>query len=129
MRVLFWILGLGSLANGAWMLLAPASWYVGLPADVPDTGPFNEHFVRDIGAAFATLGLAFALAASRPAHQRAVLLAASAFLGLHALIHVADLASGRLPASHWLTDLPGVFLPAALVGVLSLPRFWRAGAR
>ncbi len=49
----FWTLvlslfGLGNLANGAWMLLDPPHWYATLPAGVPDFGPLNEHFIRDI---------------------------------------------------------------------------------
>src|SRR5581483_2403752 len=51
MRLAYTILGLLNVANGVWMLLAPASWYYRLPAGVPDTGPLNPHFVRDVGAA------------------------------------------------------------------------------
>ena len=43
---------------------------------------------------------------------------------LHAAIHVRDLVAGQLDADHWLIDLPGVFLPALLMAVLCLPRFW-----
>jgi hypothetical protein len=50
---------------------------------------------------------------------------AGLFLVLHALIHVADLVAGRLPGEHWLVDLPGVFVPAILILVLALPRWWR----
>jgi predicted anti-sigma-YlaC factor YlaD len=125
MQAIFWILGLMNLANGLWMLLAPEAWYHDLPAGVPDTGPLNLHFVRDIGAAFTTIGIAFLAAAVRPSHRRGVLLAATVFYVLHALVHVTDLASGRLHAEHWLIDLPGVFLPAVLLVVLSLPRWWK----
>jgi hypothetical protein len=83
------------------------------------------HFVRDIGAAFTTIGVALCVGARQPAVRRGVLAAATLFLGLHALIHVADLASGRLEPAHWLVDLPGVFLPVIVLGVLWLPRFWR----
>lgn len=107
------------------MLLAPESWYHGLPAGVPDTGPFNHHFVQDIGAAYLTIGVAFAVAAVRPMHRRGVLLAAALFFTLHAAVHVADLFAGRLHAGHWVLDLPGVFLPAILLLVLCLPRWWR----
>ena len=125
MGTLFTILGLVNLAHGLWMLFAPAGWYRDLPAGVPDTGPLNLHFVRDIGAAFATIGTAFLGAAARPAARRGVLLAATLFFTLHALVHVADLVAGRLDADHWLIDLPGVFLPAVALGVLCLPRFWQ----
>src|SRR5262245_21152199 len=52
------VAALGNLANGAWMLADPVHWYENLPAGVPDFGPVNEHFVRDIGCAFMVLGLA-----------------------------------------------------------------------
>src|SRR6266487_2284882 len=107
MRTTFRILGLLNLANGLWMLLAPAGWYLHLPAAVPDTGPLNPHFVRDVGAAFVTIG------------------AVTLFYVLHAVVHVTDLAAGRLDASHWLIDLPGVFLPALVLGALCLPRWWK----
>jgi hypothetical protein len=126
MSAIFWILGLVNLANGLWMLLSPESWYERLPAGVPDTGPLNVHFVRDIGAAFTTLGAAFCVGAREPGARRGVLFAATLFFGLHALVHVADLASGRLAADHWLIDFPGAFLPVILLGVLCMPRWWRA---
>ena len=125
MRAIFWLLGLLNLANGLWMLLSPETWYHYLPAGVPDTGPLNVHFVRDIGAAFSTIGVAFLVAAPAAPRHRAVLLAATLFYGLHALVHLADLASGRLHADHWLIDFPGVFLPAIVLGLLCLPRWWR----
>ncbi len=48
-------LGLAALANGVYMLLAPESWYFAVPG-VTTTGPFNQHFVRDIGLIFLLLG-------------------------------------------------------------------------
>ena len=126
MRTFFWVFGLVNLANGIWMLLAPTSWYHGLPAAVPDTGPLNLHFVRDIGSAFTTIGLAFCIAAPDAPRRRGVLLGAMSFYVLHALVHVADLVSGRLEADHWLVDFPGVFVPAIVLVVLSLPRWWQA---
>ena len=33
-----------------WMLAAPAGWFVGIPAAVPDTGPLNPHLVSVISA-------------------------------------------------------------------------------
>jgi hypothetical protein len=128
MSAAFWVFGVLNIANGLWMLLAPAGWYVGLPAGVPDTGPLNPHFVRDIGAAFTTIGVAFCIAAGRPAARHGVLLAAALFYGLHAAVHVADLLAGRLDADHWLVDLPGVFAPAIVLVVLALPRWWRSTA-
>ena len=52
-------MGLGLLlaANGFLMLLDPAQWYAIVPG-VPETGPLNPHFVRDIGAAYVVTGVA-----------------------------------------------------------------------
>jgi hypothetical protein len=129
MRALFWFLGLLNVGNGLWMLLEPTAWYHDLPAGVPDTGPLNLHFVRDIGSAFLTIGVALCAAAVRPALRHGVALATALFLVLHAVVHVTDLVGGRLPASHWLVDLPGVFFPAALFVVLAMPRWWREARR
>jgi len=118
----WWVLvvfGLGNLANAAWMLADPAGWYAGLPAAVPDTGPLNTHFVRDIGSAFAVMGAALLVAAARPALRVAMLGAASLFYVLHALVHVTDTITGRLPASHWAIDMPGVYVPAVLMLVVT----------
>jgi hypothetical protein len=109
------------------MMVAPAGWYWDLPAAVPDTGPLNAHFVRDIGAAFFTIGVAFLVTAPSARRYRGVVLAAALFFVLHAVLHVADLISARLPADHWLIDVPGVFLPALALVVLSLPRWWQTG--
>src|SRR2546422_556992 len=84
----------------------------------------HPHFVRDIGAAFLTLGVALWAAAPAARRHPGVLRATALFYGLHALVHVADLLAGRLAADHWLVDLPGVFVPAIGLAVLSLPRWW-----
>ena len=118
-----WTLGLfalGNFANGLWMLADPAGWYARLPAAVPDTGPLNVHFVRDIGSAFTVTGIALAWAAVRPALRVPMLVVATAFYVLHALVHVSDTLFGRLPASHWTIDAPGVYVPAVLLVLLTL---------
>ena len=120
-----WTIGLGlagvaNLTHAAWMLLDPAGWYTGLPAAVPDTGPLNAHFVRDIGGAFAATGVALLWAALRPRLRAPMLAIAGVFYVLHAVIHVTDTLAGRLPASHWLIDAPGVYLPALVMVAVTL---------
>jgi hypothetical protein len=100
MGAIFWIMGLGNLGNGLWMLLAPENWFQYLPAGVPDTGPFNHHFVQDIGSAFTTIGVLFIVSARRALERRGVVLAAALFYGLHAFVHVTDVHEGRLHADH-----------------------------
>jgi hypothetical protein len=54
-NALLWIVGLLQLAIAAVMLFAPRSFYDLVPG-VTETGPFNPHFVRDVGAAFLVAG-------------------------------------------------------------------------
>lgn len=114
-----------SVLNGLWMLFAPLPWYMGLPAAVPDTGPFNPHFVRDLGVAFIVIGLGFGWCAANLDRCLPVHLGLTLFFIGHALIHVADILVGRLPHRHWLIDAPAVFLPAILLVVMALPPVWR----
>jgi hypothetical protein len=119
----FWCLavfGAGNLVNAAWMLADPAGWYVGLPAAVPDTGPLNTHFVRDVGGAFGVMGAALLWAAVRPALRVPMIATVSLFYLLHALVHVTDTLAGRLPATHWSIDFPGVYAPALVMVALTL---------
>jgi hypothetical protein len=112
------ILGLfavGNLGNGAWMLADPAHWYFNLPAGVPDFGPLNEHFVRDIGCAFFVQGAALAVAAFLPHWRVAACGAVAMFYGMHALVHLLDTLRGLVGAEHWLIDLPGVYIPAMVM--------------
>jgi hypothetical protein len=106
------VLGLALAANGFLMLVDPASWYAIVPG-VPETGPLNAHFVRDIGAAYLVTGVAIA-ALALDAQAAPAALAGALFLTLHALVHVFDAMAGRLHADHVLTDLVTVFAPAAI---------------
>jgi hypothetical protein len=121
LKVIYLVFSLLNLFNGAWMLLFPQSWYTNLPAAVPHTGPFNAHFVRDLGVAFLVSGVAFAWSARNIDRSYPVHLGLTLFFTGHALIHLVDIATGHLPAVHWLIDLPGVFLPAILMIVLAVP--------
>lgn len=99
-------------ANGVFMLFAPLTWYHAVPG-VTETGSFNPHFVRDIGAAYLAAGVGLAWFAARRKARTAAQVAAL-FLGVHALIHLADALSGRETWGGLARDFPGVFLPAVL---------------
>ena len=107
-------IGLGLLlaANGLLMLVDPGSWYAMVPG-VPETGPLNAHFVRDIGAAYLVTGAAIA-ALAPDARAAPAALAGALFLTLHALVHVADAMAGRTHAEHVLAELASVFAPAVI---------------
>lgn len=117
-----WVLGLGALgnvANGLWMLADPAGWFFGIPAAVPDSGPLNEHFVRDIGSVYAMLGIGMLWAAVVPAVRVTMMSMVTLFYALHALVHVYDSARGLFPPAHWAIDFPAIYLPAVFVAVLT----------
>lgn len=117
--------GLGATANALWMLIGPMHWYDELPAAVPDTGPFNPHFVRDIGCAFLATGLALVQAFREPRHRAPLVAFAGLFLAAHAALHAYDTLRGALGHDHWWLDLPGVYLPGVLVPWIA----WRAARR
>ncbi|HUO04749.1 MAG TPA: hypothetical protein VMU16_06080 [Candidatus Binataceae bacterium] len=114
------ILGVLLAANGVLMLVAPAPWYALTPGVVA-TGPFNPHFVRDIGCAYFVAGASLVWLAMDPRAWRAAMTGA-AFLSLHAMVHVWDAASGRETLGRLIGDLPGVFAPPALAIWLAWPR-------
>lgn len=119
------LFALAWLVNGVWMLADPAGWYASIDG-VSNTGPYNPHFVRDIGVAYLTLAGLSAAAIRWPVHAAAFLGAVTLYLGLHALLHVWDIAAARLPLEHLLIDLPGVFLPPLLSAALT---WWCAPSR
>jgi hypothetical protein len=128
---MFWLLAVmavGSAANACWMLADPAHWYSDLPAAVPDTGPLNEHFVRDIGVAFATTAIAFGWAALVPRWRPPLVAVGAFFLAGHALLHIFDTLRGALDGDHWLLDFPGVYLPAIVLVPVAL-RLLRSAPR
>ena len=114
------IFALSNLANALWMLIDPVHWYYNLPAGVPDFGPLNEHFVRDIGCIFFVLGAALALGALVPRWRVAACVLNAAFYVLHALVHVLDTVRGLVGPEHWLIDLSGVYAPAAIMVAITM---------
>jgi hypothetical protein len=106
-------LGGAAIANGGYMLAAPESWYLAVPG-VTTTGPFNQHFVRDIGLIFLLLGAAFLLGAVRADVRVASWGAASIWLAGHALFHVWEVAVGICGPSVLVRDFFAVTMPAAL---------------
>ena len=116
-----WLLvamGVGMTANALWMLAGPMHWYTDLPAAVPDTGPFNPHFVRDIGCAFLTTGAALLWAAFSERFRLPLAAISAVFLTAHGLLHIYDTATGALGHNHWWLDFPGVYAPAVVMLVV-----------
>lgn len=112
------LFALGNVANGAWMLLDASGWYTDIPAAVPDFGPLNEHFVRDIGAAYLTVGVGLGWAAFAPRVRVLAVGLATVFYGLHAVGHVYDTLTGRVGVEHWMIDLFPIYVPAVVLLVM-----------
>lgn len=108
-------LGLFQSANGLFMILAPETWFMTAPG-VTATGPYNPHFVIDVGLGFLAAGVAFLACAWRP-RLRPVALGASGFVILHALFHLSYLMMGESAA-------PAVDISIAIPAFLGLALTW-----
>ena len=106
-------------ANGLAMLFAGLWWY-GVVPGVTATGPYNPHFVRDIGAAYLVVGASLAAFAVRPRAAWPAVVAAAAFLTLHAAIHLFDAVCGTKPLADVMRDCAGIYLPAAIAHAFAL---------
>lgn len=119
------LLGAGAVANGILMLLSPAGWYFAVPG-VTTTGPFNQHFLRDIGIIFLFIGGAFLGGIVRPQARLILWGGATLWLCCHALFHLWEVAVGICAPADLVRDFPAVSLPAILGAAITL---WAASAR
>lgn len=113
------LLGVGAVGNGIFMLYDPASWYFAVPG-VTTTGPFNQHFLRDIGLIFLFVGSAFLIGAAKPVLRIVLWGAPTLWLSGHALFHFWEVAVGICGPSALARDFPAVTLPAALGLLITL---------
>lgn len=117
-----WILPVLLAANGLFMLLAPAAWYPLVPG-VTETGPFNAHFVQDVGTAYLAAAAGLGWWAWRGGAGGA--LAAAVFLGVHMLLHIVGAFAGGHGVSDVARDFVGVYAPALIAIWIA----WRELAR
>jgi hypothetical protein len=119
LKIGFGLGGVISLAAGAWMWFAPAHWYRVFPGNIPDFGPRNLHFIKDVGGWNAAGGLLLLFALTNVHRFGGVALVVnlvSAFA--HSASHIGEVVSGRVGAEHWITDLPFVHAPLILLGIM-----------
>lgn len=117
------VLGVAAVANGLFMLISPEGWYFAVPG-VTTTGPFNQHFIRDIGLIFELIGAAFLTGVVRPDLRLFFWGAPTIWLSGHALFHFWEVAVGICSASVLPRDFPAVTLPAILGWCIT---FWAVG--
>ncbi|MGH2812518.1 MAG: hypothetical protein ACRDI1_07370 [Actinomycetota bacterium] len=119
LKIGFGIGGVTSLANGVWMLAAPAHWYEVFPGRVPDFGPLNSHFVMDLGGWYVAGGVLLLFALTNPMRFGGMTLIVTLIAsGAHATTHLADVISGRVDAEHWIIDTPFIYAPLILLAVM-----------
>ncbi|WP_438727850.1 hypothetical protein ACR9YC_11705 [Parasphingorhabdus sp. DH2-15] len=94
MRALLIALGFAHLLTGPVAFFAPHFFYDTVPG-LSMMGPFNLHFIRDVGIAFAASGGAVVYGAVR--HNRPVAIAGSVWPFLHALFHIQIEVARGLP--------------------------------
>ena len=107
------LLGLAALLNGTFMTLAPEAWYWLVPG-VPERGPLNQHFLRDIGINYMLIGAAFVCGTLYPTQRLPLWAVPTAWLVGHALFHIWEVLVGICGLASLLEDFAGVTLPALL---------------
>jgi hypothetical protein len=122
------VLGVAMFANGLYMLLAPSAWYFAVPG-VTTTGPFNQHFIRDIGMMFLFIGAAFVVGAARERPRVLLWASATCWLAGHALFHFWEVAVRICAPTALARDFPGVTLPAILGAMLTAWAYARGRAQ
>lgn len=118
-RILAWLQAAILGGNGLAMLFAGLWWYGAVPG-VTATGPYNPHFVRDIGAAYLVCGLSHAAFALWPRQAWSALAASAGFLTLHTAIHVFDTVCGTRPLQDFVRDFAAIYLLALIAVGLAL---------
>jgi hypothetical protein len=112
--------GAGYALNGFAMLFVPSLWFFRLVPGVPETGAFNAHLVMDGGTFYIPVGIALIVAArDAERHIAAVAIAATATF-LHAMLHIYSHAAGLLSLHHFVTEVVGIYAPAAVLSGITL---------
>ena len=120
------LLGVAALGNGVFMTIAPESWYWMVPG-VPDRGPFNQHFVRDIGFIYVLIGASFIGGSVYVRHRLLLWSIPTVWLASHAVFHVWEVVVGLCGPETLIVDFGGVTLPA-LLGLCLIYGSYRAQA-
>jgi hypothetical protein len=122
------VIGLLNIANGLYMLFAPAAWYASVPG-VVSTGPMNSHFIVDIGLAFIASGIGQIFGVQSGVAAGMLALAGSVWPALHALFHVWGWATHGFPTQMDVasSELLGVVGVSALGVFLAIRRNAHAG--
>lgn len=118
------LIGVGAfqIANGLYMLAAPASWYEAVPG-VVDTGPMNGHFIADIGLAYVASGVLLVAGARAGRAFPYLAVAGALWPAMHALLHLWGWVAHGLPNEPAMlaSDALAVMAPSGLALIIA----WR----
>lgn len=115
-NILLWGLVGFYLLTGFYLVVSPYGFYENAPG-VTDTGPYNMHFIRDVGFAFtvSALGIAFGLMR----RLKPLIVFGTAWLTMHGMFHlILWFAHSEHTSEAALVDLAVVVFPATLVTYL-----------
>ena len=115
--ILLWLFCIISLITALRMMAMPLSWYESIPG-VSETGPFNGHFILDIGIAFLTGSMALGGALALPTARRPPLVIALVWFGGHALLHLSEILTGGHSRTGLWLEVTAIILPAVLMLLL-----------
>ncbi|CAF1599768.1 unnamed protein product [Rotaria magnacalcarata] len=109
-----------NILHSLWVIIAPVHWYHNLPAGVPEFGPVNVHFIRDLGCVFLLLGVGLVFAAFKVPYRLPLFTMNTAFYILHMFVHIHEVVSGRIRLGMFWVDLPAVYFPAIIFFILNI---------
>ena len=117
-RLLIWAFVAFYLLTGLWVAVLPHDFYLNAPG-AQATGPYNMHFVRDVGFAFLTSSVAIGYGLF--AKEKLLMVFGALWLLIHGLFHLALwILHGMHFDSAALTDAILVSIPAVALFVLCL---------
>ena len=118
------LMGIAATLNGLFMLISPQGWYFAVPG-VTTTGPFNQHFIRDIGLVYLAMGASFLIGAAKVQFRILLWAAPTIWLAAHAFFHLWEVSVSISPHSAMARDFPAVTLPAIIGLALTLWAYGR----
>ena len=122
-RVMYLLFAIGCIGNGIWLLVDPAGWNELLRMQAQDFGEGTVplQLLRHLGAAYLCLGLPFLWCLVNAGVRARVHPVLTLFFALVAGIHAGEILTAQNPDHRWITDLPYVFLPPALLLLMMVP--------
>ncbi len=118
------LFALFNILNGLVMIVAPEFWYQQTPG-ASATGPFNIHFVRDIGIAFLAAGSGLALGVSqKKLTANDIAFVSMVFLAGHGLLHLFEMIAMGALLNAAMRDFVLIVLPV-LIAIFCLMKLER----